>query len=150
MPKSLSLDAFIAFVAGGGLLIGFLTAPGEWYAQLAKPSFNPPNWLFAPVWTVLYIFIAITGWVTWRRDPNGLPMRIWWGQLVLNFLWSPVFFWAHLIGTAFLIILGLLVLILAFIAVAWSHDRVAAMLFFPYAAWVGFASVLNGAIFILN
>jgi benzodiazapine receptor len=118
VKKAVSLAAFIALVAGGGLLIGFLTAPGEWYAQLAKPSFNPPNWLFAPVWIVLYILIAITGWVTWRRDPNGLPMRIWWGQLVANFLWSPVFFWAHLIGTAFLIILGLLVLILAFIAVS--------------------------------
>jgi benzodiazapine receptor len=150
VKKAVSLAAFIALVAGGGLLIGFLTAPGEWYAQLAKPSFNPPNWLFAPVWTVLYILIAITGWVTWRRDPNGLPMRIWWGQLVANFLWSPVFFWAHLIGTAFLIILGLLVLILAFIAVVWSHDRLAAMLFLPYAAWVGFASILNGAIFFLN
>jgi benzodiazapine receptor len=150
VKKAVSLAAFIALVAGGGLLIGFLTAPGEWYAQLAKPSFNPPNWLFAPVWTVLYILIAITGWVTWRRDPNGLPMRIWWGQLVANFLWSPVFFWAHLIGTAFLIILGLLVLILAFIAVLWSHDRLAAMLFLPYAAWVGFASILNGAIFFLN
>jgi benzodiazapine receptor len=150
VKKAVSLAAFIALVAGGGLLIGFLTAPGEWYAQLAKPSFNPPNWLFAPVWIVLYILIAITGWVTWRRDPNGLPMRIWWGQLVANFLWSPVFFWAHLTGTAFLIILGLLVLILAFIAVVWSHDRLAAMLFLPYAAWVGFASILNGAIFFLN
>jgi tryptophan-rich sensory protein len=146
----LSLILFIALVLGGGLAIGYLTAPGEWYAGLAKPSFNPPNWIFAPVWTVLYVLIAVAGWRTFERDRAGWPMRLWWAQLALNFLWSPVFFTAHRIGLALAIVLLMLAAILAFIVASWRQDRVAAWLFVPYAAWVAFASVLNGAIFALN
>jgi translocator protein len=150
MNRTLSLILFIVLVLGGGLVVGFLTAPGEWYADLIKPSFNPPAWLFGPVWTVLYIFIAIAGWRVWKRDPTGWPMKLWWAQLVLNFLWTPVFFAAHQIALALIVILLLLAAILAFIATAWRQDRVGALLFVPYAAWVAFASVLNGAIWALN
>jgi tryptophan-rich sensory protein len=137
-------------VVGGGLAIGFLTAPGEWYAGLAKPAFNPPNWVFAPVWTVLYVLIAVAGWRIFERARRGWPMKLWWAQLALNFLWSPVFFAAHHIQLAFIVVLLLLAVILAFIAVAWRQDHVAAWLFVAYAAWVSFASVLNGAIWSLN
>jgi translocator protein len=137
-------------VLGGGLSIGFLTAPGDWYAGLAKPSFNPPNWLFAPVWAVLYVLIAIAGWRIYERNCTGWPMRLWWAQLALNFVWSPVFFGAHRIGLAFAVILLLLAVVLAFIAASWRNDRVAAWLFAPYAAWVAFASVLNGSIWFLS
>jgi benzodiazapine receptor len=61
-------------------------------AQLAKPAFTPPGWIFGPVWTVLYVLVAVTGWRVWQRDRGGSPMKLWWTQLVLNFLWSPVFF----------------------------------------------------------
>jgi tryptophan-rich sensory protein len=137
-------------VLGGGLVLGFLTAPGEWYAVLAKPAFNPPAWMFGPVWTALYVLIAVAGWRVWQHDRAGGPMKLWWTQLVLNFLWTPVFFAAHQIGTALLVILLLLLAILAFIATAWRQDRVAAWLFVPYAAWVAFASALNGSIWMLN
>jgi tryptophan-rich sensory protein len=150
MKRLCSLTLFLLLVVGGGLAIGFLTAPGEWYAGLAKPSFNPPNWLFAPVWTVLYVLIAIVGWRTFERDRRGGPVKLWWAQLALNFLWSPVFFGAHRIGLALLIILLLLAAILAFIVVVRRQDSVAASLFTPYAAWVAFASVLNGSILVLN
>lgn len=150
MNRALRLILFLVLVVGGGLVIGFLTMPGAWYAGLAKPSFNPPNWLFAPVWTVLYILIAITGWRVWHADACGWPMRLWWGQLALNFIWSPVFFAAHQIGIALVIILLLLAAIFAFIATAWRLDRVAAWLFVPYAAWVAFASLLNASLFALN
>jgi benzodiazapine receptor len=150
MRRTLSLILFLMLVLGGGLVLGFLTAPGEWYAGLSKPAFNPPAWIFAPVWTVLYVLIALAGWRVWRRDRNGWPMRLWWAQLVLNFLWSPVFFTAHQLGLAFALILLLLVAILAFIAATWRQDRVAAWLFVPYAAWVTFASVLNASLFALN
>jgi tryptophan-rich sensory protein len=144
------LILFLVLVAGGGLVIGFLTAPGDWYAGLAKPSFNPPGWIFAPIWTVLYVLIAVAGWRISRNDPSGWPMRLWWTQLVLNFLWSPIFFSAHQIGLALVVILLLLAAILAFIALAWRQHRLAAWLFAPYAAWVAFASVLNAEIFVLN
>ena len=150
MNRGLVLLGFLVLVIGGGLAIGYLTAPGEWYAGLDKPSFNPPGWVFAPVWTVLYVLIAVAGWRTFERDRRGWPMRLWWAQLALNFLWSPVFFAAHRIGLALAIVLLMLAAILPFIGMAWRQDRVAAWLFAPYAAWVGFASVLNGAIFALN
>jgi len=150
MNRLLSLLLFLVLVVGGGLAIGVLTAPGEWFAGLAKPAFNPPNWLFAPVWTVLYVLIAATGWRTFERDRGGRPMRLWWGQLALNFLWSPTFFAAHRVGLALLVILLLFAVILAFMIVSWGKDRVAGWLFAPYAAWVAFAFVLNGAIWLLN
>jgi benzodiazapine receptor len=150
MSRWIALIGFLVLTAGGGLAIGFLTAPDEWYAGLIKPAFNPPNWLFAPVWTTLYVLIAVAGWRTFERNRGGWPMRLWWAQLVLNFLWSPVFFAAHRIGLALLVILLLLAAILAFIIMSWRKDRVAAWLFAPYAAWVAFASVLNGAIWLLN
>lgn len=142
--------AFIALVLGGGLFIGFLTTPGSWYAGLVKPSFNPPPLVFAPVWSVLYVIVAVAGWRVWRADPRGWPMRIWWTQLALNFLWSPVFFAAHRIGLALAIIVLLLASIVGFIITSSRQDRVAAWLFVPYAMWVAFASLLNGSIFALN
>jgi benzodiazapine receptor len=150
MNHRLALILFLAFVVGGCLAIGYLTAPGEWYARLVKPAFTPPGWIFGPVWTVLYVMIAVAGWRVWRRDRGGGPMRFWWTQLVLNFLWPPVFFSAHQIGLALAVILLLLAAILAFIAASWRQDRMAAWLFAPYAAWVAFASVLNASILVLN
>jgi tryptophan-rich sensory protein len=146
----LALVLFVLLVAGGGLLIGWLTAPGEWYAHLHKPAFNPPNWIFAPVWTVLYVLIATAGWRAWQREAWTLPMTLWWVQLALNFLWSPTFFAAHRIGLALAIVLLLLAVILAFFAASWRLDRLAALLFAPYAVWVAFASVLNASILMLN
>ena len=150
MTGRAAIVPFILLVVGGGLLIGFLTAPGPWYEALAKPSFNPPNWLFGPVWTILYVLIAVAGWRIWQRAPAGNAMKLWWLQLLLNFLWSPAFFGLEQIGLALLVILALLVVILAFIAAAWKSDRVSALLFVPYAAWVAFASLLNASILILN
>lgn len=150
MNRMFSLIVFLILVIGGGLAIGFLTVPGEWYAALAKPAFNPPNWLFAPVWTLLYILIAIAGWRVFERNRDGLPMKLWWLSLLLNFLWPPTFFSAHQVGAALVVILLLLATIVAFIGTAWRRDRVAAWLFAPYAAWVAFASVLNGSIWTLN
>lgn len=150
MNRLIVLIGFLVLTVGGGLAIGFVTAPGEWYAGLAKPAFNPPNWLFAPVWTVLYVLIAVAGWRTFERDRGGWPMRLWWMQLGLNFLWSPTFFAAHQISLAFVVVLLLLAVVFAFIIKSWRQDLVAAWLFAPYAAWVAFASALNGAIWLLN
>jgi len=150
MSRIGSLAIFMIIVLGGGLAIGFMTAPGEWYAGLSKPPFNPPNLVFAPAWTTLYVLIAFAGWRTWRRDNRSAAFKFWIAQLVLNFLWSPTFFSAHQIGAAAIIVLLLLAAILGFIATSWREDRVSGWLFVPYAAWVAFASTLNISILILN
>ena len=150
MTGRAAIVPFVLLVVGGGLLIGFFTAPGPWYEALAKPSFNPPNWLFGPVWTVLYVLIAVAGWRIWQRERSGAAMKLWWLQLTLNFLWSPVFFALHRIGLALVVILALLAAVLVFIAIARKVDGLAAWLFVPYAAWVAFASLLNASIWMLN
>jgi translocator protein len=147
---TVSLLLFLLLVVGGGLAVGFLTAPDDWYAQLEKPAFTPPGWVFAPVWTTLYIAIAVAGWRVWQRDRAGRAMRLWWAQLVLNFLWSPIFFSAHLIGVALVVVLLLLIAVVGFIASSWWQERLAAWLFLPYAAWVAFASLLNASIVVMN
>lgn len=146
----LALAGFVVLVVGGGVAIGVLATPGGWYASLIKPSFNPPNWIFGPVWTALYVMIAVAGWRTWRRNAVGSPMMVWWVQLILNFCWSPAFFGLRQMGLALVIIVALLAVILAFIALSWRRDRIAASLFIPYAVWVAFATLLNAAIYRLN
>lgn len=145
--------ALVTFVAGVvliGLLSGYFNRPDGWYAALYKPGFNPPNYIFAPVWTVLYICIGIAGARTWSRDPRGAAMIIWFGQMALNFLWSAAFFSWHRIDLALGIVTAMLLCIAAFIAVQWRADRTAALLFVPYAAWVAFAAALNWSIYRLN
>lgn len=146
----MSLLLFLLLVLGGGLLIGYATLPGEWYASLAKPPFNPPNWVFAPAWTLLYVLIAVAGWRTWERERAGAAMKIWALQLVLNFAWSPTFFGAKQMGPALVVILALLASIALFIATVWNRDRVSGWLFAPYAAWVAFATLLNASLLLLN
>lgn len=143
------LIVFLILTLGGGLTAGYLSPPGEWYAALAKPAFNPPSWVFAPAWTTLYVLIAIAGARVWTRDLDT-PLRLWFAQLIFNVVWSPIFFVAHRPDLALVVVAALLALVLAFIAATWKHDRVAAALFIPYAAWVSFATLLNFEIVRLN
>jgi len=150
-PRSLVILAvFLVVVIGMGALIGINTVPGEWYASLNKPPFNPPNWVFGPVWFTLYVLIAIAGWRTFMRDSGGTEMKAWFGQMLLNWAWSPVWFTLHLLWPAFAVIVVMWLLIVAFIAGSWRKDRVSAWLFVPYLAWVSFASLLNLSVAILN
>jgi len=150
MNRYLTLVLFLILVVGGGILIGAGNIPGTWYEALNKPWFNPPNWLFGPAWTLLYILIAIAGWRSWERNRGGRAMKLWWAQLALNFAWSPIFFTLHGVGMALVVIVALLLTILAFIALTWNRDRLASLLFAPYAAWVAFATTLNASIWWLN
>ncbi len=145
-----ALLVFVLIVFAGGSVIGVAAMPGEWYAGLIKPAFNPPNWIFGPVWSVLYVAIAVAGWRSWQRNRAGRAMKIWIVQMIANFAWSPAFFVAQRVDLAFAVIIFVFVSILAFIAVTWRKDRLSALLFVPYALWVGFASTLNGAILFLN
>lgn len=144
------LAAFIAVVLGVGISIGVGIPPGEWYAALSKPPFNPPNWLFAPAWTTLYILIAIAGWRTFLNEGFGPAMKLWIGQMLMNWAWTPVFFGMHLLWPALVVILVLAGLIFAFIAVNWSRDRLSSVLMIPYLGWVSFAALLNASLAWLN
>jgi translocator protein len=144
------LFVFIAIALGGGTLIGFSSMPGAWYEGLAKPPFNPPNWVFGPVWSVLYVLIGIAGARSFGRDKSSMAMRLWWAQMVLNFIWPVVFFTLQSPAAALVVILGLLAMIIGFVIQTWRADRLSAMLFLPYLAWVAFACLLNGAIWWLN
>lgn len=146
----ITLAVFLIVVIGIGGLIGTQSIPGVWYEGLAKPPFNPPNWIFGPVWFTLYVMIAIAGWRIYLISPSSTTMKIWYAQMVLNFAWSPIWFIAHLIWPAFAVITAILALIIAFIVTARKLDTAAAWLFVPYLAWVGFASLLNLSIAILN
>ncbi|HEV7414888.1 MAG TPA: TspO/MBR family protein [Tianweitania sediminis] len=150
MNRFLSLALFLLLTLGGGLLIGATNRPGEWYASLAKPVFNPPDWLFAPVWSALYILIAIVGWRTWRRGPTSKRMQVWWAQLILNFLWMPMFFGLQQMVLALLVILLLLAAIIAFMGLSWGKDRLATWLFAPYLLWTAYAALLNASLIGLN
>ena len=146
-----SLILFIVLVVGIGWSIGATNLPGAWYAGLQKSPFNPPNWVFAPTWTILYVMIAVAGWRTYLQDDaTALPMQLWLAQMILNFIWSPVFFTLHYIALALAIILTLFAVIVSFVWVQWRENRLAAVLFIPYAAWVAFASLLNCSIYRLN
>jgi len=146
----MSLIVFLILTIGGGLLVGFATRPGEWYAKLSKPWFMPPNGIFAPIWTLLYVIIAFAGWRTFMRAPLGPTMIVWAIALALNFIWSPIFFRLHRPAAALFVILALLATIIAFIALSWTEDAPSALLFAPYAAWVVLATILNAAIWRLN
>jgi benzodiazapine receptor len=150
MKTAITYLLFVATVLGIGIAIGFNNLPGTWYQSLAKPPFNPPNWVFGPAWSILYVLIGMAGAGTWLRGPGTSAMQLWFGQMVLNYLWSPFFFGLQLPKAALVIIVVMLVLIVAFIGNRWPHDRVAALLFLPYAAWVAFATMLNASIVYLN
>ncbi|NRQ48333.1 TspO/MBR family protein [Aeromicrobium stalagmiti] len=130
--------------------IGGLATAGNvdgWYATADKPPFNPPNWLFAPVWTALYAAMAVAAWLVWRR---GGDLRLWWVQLALNLAWTPVFFAAELLWPALVVIVLLDLAVAATLVMFWRTDRVAGALFVPYLAWVLFATALNASIAALN
>jgi translocator protein len=150
MSKILSYILFIGFVVGAGLLAGLTNMPGEWYQSLQKPFFNPPSWLFGPVWTALYVMIGIAGARIWQRAPKSAAMQLWFAQMAFNLMWSPAFFGLQNPELALVVIAGMLVTIVAFMVKARPIDRISMLLFVPYLAWVAFASVLNLSIAWLN
>ncbi len=145
------LAACFAVSAIGGVVTA--TSVGSWYQELEKPAFNPPDWLFAPVWTTLYILMAIAGWRVWRCAPSAArttALIMFAGQLCLNLAWSMLFFGLQLIGGALLEIVLLLLAIVVTTALFWRIDRPAAALLLPYALWVSYAALLNLSLWMLN
>jgi tryptophan-rich sensory protein len=127
-----------------------VTGTTEQYASLQQPTWAPPPWVFGPVWTVLYAMIAASGWLVWRRVGLGPAITVYGVQLVLNAIWTPLFFGGDMFGLAFADIVLLWILIGATIMIFWRISKLAAGLLLPYWAWVTFAALLNFAIWQLN
>jgi tryptophan-rich sensory protein len=127
--------------------------PGSWYAGLEKPELTPPNAVFGPVWSALYVAIAVAGWRLWRAAPSPrrrLALVLWGVQLVLNALWSWLSFGRHELGLALIDLVALVVVLVVLIATAARVSRAAAWLLSPYLLWVAFASWLNFRLWQLN
>jgi len=146
----------IAITLSIGALGGWATATSveTWYKTINKPSFNPPDWLFGPVWTSLYILIGIAAYLVWTKR-DTIPhfprtVAIYLIQLILNLAWSFIFFYLHEIGFALAEIILLLIIIVINALMFYKIDKWAGLLFIPYILWVSFASILTYNIFILN
>jgi tryptophan-rich sensory protein len=132
---------------------GALFMPGEWYAALNKPAWNPPSWIFGPVWTALYAMMALAAWLVWQRGgfaAQRRPLGLFLAQLALNALWTPLFFGLRQPGVAFAETLLLWLAILATLLAFRPVSRTAVWLIAPYLAWVSFAAVLNLTLWKLN
>lgn len=141
-------------VSGAGAMFTTEDSITNWYAQLQRPKFTPPDWIFGPVWTALYLSMAISAFLIWRKglDYPNVKQALGWFliQLILNAVWTPLFFGFHLVLLAFI---EIILLWLAIIATLIAFKRVslpACILLIPYIIWVGFAAVLNGSIWYLN
>jgi translocator protein len=146
----------IAVCLAVGFLGSFFTRSSldSWYARIRKPSFNPPSWVFAPVWTVLYILMGVAAALVWDKGfhiPDvRLALFVFLVQLALNFLWSPVFFGKHSLIGGLIVITLLWLAILLTIVLFVGISKLAALLLLPYLVWVSFAVALNAAIVDLN
>ena len=141
----------LAVASLGGAITA--TSVDTWYPTLDKPVFNPPDWVFAPVWTTLYILMAVAGWRVWRtpRTPaRRNALLLFAVQLVLNLMWSLIFFGLQQVGMALVEIAILLLAIAVNTVVFWHLDRPAGALFVPYVLWVAYAAVLNLSLWVLN
>ena len=149
------LVVFLAICFGAAGIGGAVTTPkiDAWYATLAKPSWNPPNWIFGPVWSALYFCMAVAAWLVWRQGGCAgakLALTLFGVQLILNVLWSCLFFGLEKPGLALMEVLVLWAAIAATMVAFWQRSIVAGSLFVPYLAWVSFASLLNFMIWRLN
>ncbi|WP_321500294.1 TspO/MBR family protein [Breoghania sp.] len=150
MRRWIVLALFIVCVLGAGMGMGFLARPTEWYESLAKPAFAPPNWVFGPVWSVMYVLIAIAGWRTFERNKFGKSMKLWVGQMLVNLTWPVFFFGFQDPYRAFILIILTTALVLWYTIENWSRDRIAAYLFTPYTLWLFYATALNAAVWLMN
>lgn len=157
IPDGWKLIVAIVICEGVGIISGLLSRSemNTWFATLAKPSWNPPAYLFGPVWTTLYLLMGVSLWIIWKSDTIAIKKKrnainIFAVQLFLNFWWSILFFKLHQPGLAFIDILLMLITILLTIYQFFKISKLAAWLLVPYISWVIFASVLNYTIWKMN
>jgi tryptophan-rich sensory protein len=151
----LKLLVSIILPLGLGAIAGMFTSQSvpEWYATLNRPSFNPPDWIFGPVWTTLYILMGFSFFLVWKQDASKerkLAILIFLLQLLLNFIWSFIFFYFNMIGFALVEIILLWISIVIMLVLFYRIKPIASYLNIPYLLWVTFASVLNASYYLLN
>jgi translocator protein len=140
----------LCFSAAG---LGALFPPGEWYDELTKPAWNPPAYVFGPVWTILYAMMAVAAWIVWKNYGfRGalFALSLFLIQLAFNAAWTPIFFGMRMPGLAFANLMLLWTTLLATVIVFFQHSKPAGALLLPYFAWVTFAAALNFSIWQLN
>ncbi|AKM84229.1 TPA: TspO protein [Candidatus Campbellbacteria bacterium] len=152
MNKTLKLISVILICHMAGILGAFFTTPqiDGWYSILIKPSFNPPSWIFGPVWLTLYTLMGISLFLIWQNKGNKKAVNWFYLQLLLNASWSIIFFGAHELFLAFIIILALILSVIKTMLEFWKINKTSVYLLVPYLLWISFAGFLNYSIWILN
>ena len=147
---SLALILLVTFVASG--IGSFVTSSFKepWYSEILLPTFNPPSWVFGPVWTTLYIFMSIAAWAAWKKTSDKMILKIYLVHLFFNSIWSIIFFGFHQIFLA-LVNLGIILFFIIWLMRIYYHvNKISFLLMIPYLLWSFYALILNGAIFFLN
>ena len=147
---SLGLILLVTFVASG--IGSFVTSSFKepWYSEILLPSFNPPSWVFGPVWTILYIFMSVAAWSAWKKILDKKILKIYFTHLFFNSIWSVIFFGFHQIFLALINLGIILVFIIWLMKIYYQVSKISFLLMTPYLLWSFYALILNGAIFYLN
>lgn len=141
------LITFTASAIGGYTTTSFKE---PWYSEIILPSFNPPSWVFGPVWTILYIMMSVAIWKIWINEFNLKLLKLYFIHLVFNTTWSVIFFGLHQIGVALINLVIIMLFIILLMQRYFVRDKISFYLMIPYLLWSSYALVLNSAIFILN
>ncbi len=147
---SLALILIVTFLASG--IGSFVTSSFKepWYSEIVLPSFNPPSWVFGPVWTILYIFMSIAAWEVWKKTSDKKVLKIYFMHIFFNSIWSVIFFGFHQILIALIDLVIILIFIILLMKIYFQVNKTSFLLMIPYLLWSSYALILNGTIFYLN
>ena len=150
--KYLSLFIILVITFTASIIGGFTTAlfKEPWYSQIILPSFNPPSWVFGPVWTTLYVLMSLAAWSLWMKNFNKKQLNLYFVHIFFNSIWSVIFFGFHLIGLALLNLVIILAFIILLMKIYFTANKLSFYLFLPYFVWTSYALILNSAIYYLN
>ena len=147
---SLALILLITFLASsiGGFLTSSFKEP--WYSEIILPTFNPPSWIFGPVWTTLYIFMSVAAWIVWNKTLDKKNLQIYFVHIFFNAIWSVIFFGFHQIFIALIDLGIILIFIIWLMKIYYQINKISFLLMMPYLLWSSYALILNTTIFYLN
>ncbi len=147
---SLALILLVTFLASG--IGGFVTSSFKepWYSQIILPTFNPPSWVFGPVWNLLYIFMSVAAWIAWKKISDKKILQVYFVHLFFNSIWSVIFFGFHQIFIALIDLVIILAFIIWLMKIYYQDSKISFLLMIPYLLWSFYALILNTTIFYLN